>query len=84
MIPGIERYRLAPHMTNIIKFQKSIFFPTVQMEVACKWHFSTAGDTANLRGASGDRSEHRGRGFPLLGINSQSGHCLTGLTGTWR
>ena len=44
-----------------------------------KWHFSTSGDEANLGGVSGDLSEHRGSGIPLLGITSLFMHKLTGL-----
>ena len=49
------------------------------MGVARKWHFSTSGGAANLGGVSGDLSEHRGSGIPLLGINSLFMHKLTGL-----
>ena len=43
------------------------------MGVARKWHFSTSGGAANL-GVSGDLSEHRGNGIPLLGITSLYRH----------
>ena len=49
------------------------------MGVARKWHFSTSGGAANLGGVSGDLSEHRGSGIPLLGITSFFIHKLTGL-----
>ena len=49
------------------------------MGVARKWHFSTSGGAANLGGVSGDLSEHRGSGIPLLGITSLFMHKLTGL-----
>ena len=51
----------------------------IHMGVARKWHFSTSGDEANLGGVSGDLSEHRGSGIPLLGITSLFMHKLTGL-----
>ena len=38
--------------------------------VTRKWHFSTSGAAANLEGVSGDLSEYRGSGIPLLGITS--------------
>ena len=44
------------------------------MGVAQKWHFSTSGGAANLGGISGDLSEHRGSGIPLLGITSLNRH----------
>ena len=50
------------------------------MGVARKWHFSTSGGAANLGGVSGDLSEHRGSGIPLLGITSLFMHKLTGLS----
>ena len=43
------------------------------MGVARKWHFSTSGAAANL-GVSGELSEHRGSGIPLLGITSLNRH----------
>ena len=49
------------------------------MGEARKWHFSTSGGVANLRGAFGDLSEHRGSGITLLGITSLLMHKLTGL-----
>ena len=49
------------------------------MGVARKWHFSTSDGAANLGGVSGDLSEHRGSGIPLLGITSLITHKLTGL-----
>ena len=49
------------------------------MGVARKWHFSTSGGAANKGGVSGDLSEHRGSGIPLLGITSLFMHKLTGL-----
>ena len=49
------------------------------MGVARKWHFSTSGGAAKLGGVSGDLSEHRGSGIPLLGITSLIMHTLTGL-----
>ena len=42
------------------------------MGVARKLPFSTSGGAANLRGASGDLSEHRGSGITFLGITSQN------------
>ena len=51
----------------------------IHMGVARKWHFSTSGGAANLGGVSGDLSEHRGSGIPLLGITSLFMHKLTGL-----
>ena len=44
------------------------------MGVAQKWHFSTSGGAANLRGSSGDLSEHHGSGITLLGITSPNCH----------
>ena len=44
------------------------------MGVVRKWHFSTSGGAANLGGVSGDLSEHRGSGIPLLGITSLNRH----------
>ena len=44
------------------------------MGVARKWDFSTSGAAANLGGVSGDLSEHRGSGIPLLGITSLNRH----------
>ena len=49
------------------------------MDVARKWHFSTSDGAANIGGVSGDLSEHRGSGIPLLGITSLFMHKLTGL-----
>ena len=51
----------------------------IHMGVARKWEFSTSGGAANLGGVSGDLSEHRGSGIPLLGITSLFMHKLTGL-----
>ena len=44
------------------------------MGVARKWHFSTSDGSANLRGISGDLSEHRGSGITLWGITSRNRH----------
>ena len=49
------------------------------MGVARKWHFSTSGGAANLGGVTGDLSEHRRTGIPLLGITSLFMYKLTGL-----
>ena len=49
------------------------------MGVARKWHFSKSDGAANLGGVSGDLSEHRGSGIPLLGIISLFMHKSTGL-----
>ena len=46
----------------------------IPMGVARKWHFSKSGVAANLGGVSGDLSEHRGSGIPLLGITSLNRH----------
>ena len=46
----------------------------IHMGVAQKWHFSTSGAAANLGGVSGDLSEYRGSGIPLLGITSLYRH----------
>ena len=42
----------------------------IHVGVAQKWNFSTSGAAANLGGVSGDLSEHRGSGIPLMGITS--------------
>ena len=47
------------------------------MGVARKWHFSTSSGAANLGGASGDLSEHRGSEILSLGITSLFMHKLT-------
>ena len=49
----------------------------IHMGVALKWHFSTSCAAANLGGVSGDLSEHRGSGIPLLGITSVNHHFYT-------
>ena len=44
------------------------------MSVARKWHFSTSGGAANLKGVYGDLFEHRVSGIPLLEITSLNRH----------
>ena len=46
----------------------------IHLGVVRKWHFSVLGAAANLGGVSGDLSEHRGSGIPLLGITSLNVH----------
>ena len=77
MIPDVESFRLVPHMTNIIECLKIPNLSMIHMGVAREWHFSTSGGAANLGGVSGDLSEHRGSGIPLLGITSLFTHKLT-------
>ena len=47
-----------------------------------KWHFSKSGVAANLGGVSGDISEHRGSGIPLLGITSLNHYFYTQIDWT--
>ena len=49
------------------------------MGVVPKWHFSTSVGAVNLGDVSGDLSEHRGSGIPLLGITSIFMHKLARL-----
>ena len=54
----------------------------IHMGVARKWHFSTSGAVANLGVVSGDLSEHRGSGIPLLGITSLNRHFYAQINWT--
>ena len=79
MIPDIESFRLVPHISNIIECLEISEFSHDPYGCGLKWHFSTPVGAVNLGGVSGDLSEHRGSGIPLLGITSLFMHKLTGL-----
>ena len=79
MIPDIESFRLVPHMTNVIECLKISEFSHDPYGCGRKMALLHIGWAANLGGVSGDLSEHRGSGIPLLGITSLFMHKSTGL-----
>ena len=83
MIPDIESFCLVPHMTNIIECLKIPDFsrdPYGRGPEMALLHIGWCGKlTGGGGGVSGDLSEDRGSGIPLLGITSLFMHKLTGL-----